>query len=135
MKKPLFYRLFGAGRVPPQLDSMLKLEGVVLSDEGLKSSVTYINFRRPGMRSGWLRRWMLGSITLTNTRLVALGGGKLLIDVPLTDERLSGLKFSLEDETTLLVQFDASLFHADWSGQIEYRFHTDLAPDFVARFG
>ena len=37
------------------------------------------------------------------------------------------LGFSVEGDETLLVAFDPSLFHDDWSGAMEYRFHTSQA--------
>ena len=47
------------------------------------------------------------------------------------DERIRRLKVSLENPGTLLIAFDASLFHDDWSGSIEYRFHTSQAQAFL----
>jgi hypothetical protein len=37
---------------------------------------------------------------------------------------------SVEDGNVLLIAFDAALFHNDWSGAIEYRFHTPQAEAF-----
>lgn len=131
MKKALFYRWFGIGKIPFQIRSALQIEGIVVTDEGLKSSLTYINFRAPGKRSSWRRVWFNGSVTITNTRLVALRGAQPMIDVPFSDERFGGLQISAEDAETLLVRFDASLFHTDWSGTLEYRFHTELVKEFA----
>lgn len=113
--------------------SQLQMEGVQLFDERLKSSITYLNFRRPGVYSGWRRVWFDGFLALTKTRLVALNSYKPVIDVPLTDERLQRMKFSLEGEDTLLVAFDANLFQPEWSGDIEYRFRTPQAQDFLRK--
>jgi hypothetical protein len=57
MAKPLFYRLFGVGKIPKSTMSELKNEGITLLDEGVKGSVTYRNFHRPGMRTMFERRW------------------------------------------------------------------------------
>lgn len=133
MKRSLLYRLFGVGKIPAEIGSMLKLEGIVLSDEGIRSSLTYINFRSPGRRSGWRRVWFAGSVTITNARLIALRSSDRVIDVPFADERFAGLNTSLEGTETLLVNFDASLFHSDWSGILEYRFNTPLAKEMVER--
>lgn len=135
MAKTLFYRLFGVGRIGEPLASQLRLEGLVLMDEGVKGSVTYINFRSPGRVSNWKRQWYAAAIALTNTRLLGLRVGTTIIDVPLTDERLKQMRFTVESPGTLLVSFDAGLFHADWSGQIEYRFKTPLAQSFVDKLG
>lgn len=131
MKKSLLYRLFGIGKMPAQYRAALDAEGVILADEGIKGSVTYRNFRSPMRRASWKRQWYTASITLTRLRLLAFAYSNQIIDVPLTDERFSRLEFSLEDANTLLVAFDASLFHDDWSGTIEYRFKTPHAQAFL----
>ena len=128
MAKSLFYRLFGVGKIPEQLNAQLKLEGLLLSDEGVKGSITYIDFRGPGRRSSWRRQWYTTAIALTELRLVALRYSQTIINVPFTDERFRQLQISIEEVNTLLIAFDAALFHSDWSGRIEYRFHTLKAP-------
>lgn len=57
----------------------------------------------------------------------------IIIDVPFSDARFGGLDFSLEKVGALLVAFDASLFHVDWSGNLEYRFYTPLAREFFEK--
>jgi len=127
MKKTLLHRLFGLGKIPEPYRAALTSEGVLLSDEGIKGTVTYRNFRAPGRYSNWKRQWYTASIALTKTRLLAFRHSNPIIDVPFTDERFRRLQFSLEDENSLLVAFDAALFHHDWSGTIEYRFQTPQA--------
>lgn len=124
MAKSLLYRLFGAGKIPGPLMSELKSEGIVLIDEGVKGSVTYRNFRAPGRASSWRRQGFSASIALTKQRLVALAFSQFAINVPLGDERIRAMHYSVEANGALCVAFDASLFHADWSGTIEYRFKT-----------
>jgi len=127
MAKTLLYRLFGVGKIPWQLSSTLKVEGIVLLDEGISGSVTYLNFRAPGKYSNWRRQWFTGALALTQARLIGLQYSNPVINVPVTDERLRSLRFSVEGGTTLLVAFDPALFHNDWSGTIEYRFRTSQA--------
>lgn len=131
MAKALLYRLFGFGKIPAVYLLPLQAEGVVLLDEGVKGSVTYLDFHRPGKSSGWERRWFVASVVLTKTRWVALNAGSPIINVPLTDERIQRMRCSLEDAETLCVAFDAGLFQPDWSGTIEYRFHTAEAQRFL----
>ncbi|HEX8368118.1 MAG TPA: hypothetical protein VF604_06225 [Pyrinomonadaceae bacterium] len=133
MKKTLLYRLFGFGKIPAPYRAALESEGVLLSDEGIKGTVTYRNFRSPGRYSNWKRQWYTASITLTKTRLLAFRHSSQIIDVSLADERFRRLQFSLEDETALLVAFDASLFHNEWAGTIEYRFKTSQAQTFIQK--
>jgi hypothetical protein len=47
MAKTLLYRLFGVGKIHGQLSATLQSEGVVLLDEGIPASVTYLDFARP----------------------------------------------------------------------------------------
>jgi hypothetical protein len=130
MLRTLLHRLFGV-KMPVPLAEQLKDEGVLLSAEKVKGSVTYIDFRAPGRHANWRRVWYRASIALTGLRLVAMQESQPLIDVPLADERIRRMQFSLEKEDTLLVAFDASLFHQDWSGKIEYRFRTEQAQAFL----
>lgn len=130
MSKSLLYRLFGIGKIPAQYQAALASEGVVLSDEGVKGSVTYRNFRSPTRYSNRKRQWYPVSIALTNSRLLAFAYSNPIIDVFLNDPRFRQLQFSLEDTGTLLVVLDASLFHDDWSGKLEYRFQTSQAQAF-----
>jgi hypothetical protein len=131
MAKTLLYRLFGVGSVPRQLSAALQAEGILLLDEGIPASVTYLDFRSPGRRSNWRRQWFTGAIALTRVRLVALQYSNTAINVPGADERIRSLRFSVEEPNTLVVAFDPALFHADWSGTIEYRFRTPQARAFL----
>jgi hypothetical protein len=111
----------------------LKAEGILALDEGIKGSITYRDFHAPGKYSAWRRQWFTGSIVLTQVRLVSLLSLSTAIDVPLTDERIRSMRFSVEKEGTLLVAFDPSLFHPGWSGTMEYRFRTSEAPAFLEK--
>ncbi len=127
MAKSLLYRLFGVGKLPAPLLSQLQAEGIILFDDGIKGSVTYRDFRKPGKVDGWRRQWFSGAIVLTKLRLLALRSTNPVINVPLTDQRLRSMRYSLEGDDRLCVSFDASLFHSDWSGTVEYRFRTPQA--------
>jgi hypothetical protein len=131
MAKTLLYRLFGIGKIPEQMMSTLEAEGIRLLDEGIRGSLTYINFRSPSRYSSWRRQWYTSSIALTEARLVGMRFSTPIINVPLTDERLRRMQFSAEERATLLVSFNASLFHRDWSGNLEYRFRTPQSRAFL----
>lgn len=131
MKKTLLYKLFKIGKMPAAELSEIQSEGIILFDEGFKGTKTYLNFRSPQRYSNWKRQWFTASIALTGARFLAFQYAGKEIDVPLADARFGGLDFSLEADGALLVAFDASLFHLDWSGNLEYRFYTPLAPDLV----
>jgi hypothetical protein len=131
MKKTFLYRFFGLGKIPAPYRSVIQSEGVILADEGVKGTVTLLDFRSPNRIANWKRQWYTASIALTDTRLLAFQYSSPIIDVPLTDARFRELKFSVEPDGALLVAFDASLFRNDWSGNIEYRFFTPSAPQFL----
>src|ERR1041385_8057364 len=130
MAKSLLYRLFGLGRIPKLLNDTLRIEGIVVSDEGIPGSITYRNFRAPGKRFSWKKQGLVGSVIVTNVRLVALMYGSFAVNVPFTDERIRQLQISVEGDR-LLISFDAKLFHDNWSGTIEYRFRTPQAAEMI----
>ena len=121
--------------MPAQWRATIEPEGIVLIDEGIGGSVTYRDFRAPGKRFAWRKVAFSGSVALTKTRLLALHYANPVINVPLDDQRLHQMRFSVEGEDKLLVAFNANLFHNDWSGTIEYRFRTEQAPAFLKGLG
>jgi len=127
MAKTLLYRLFGIGKLPEQLIAEFRDEGVLFSDEGIRGTVTYRNFRGGGRISNWKRQWFGAAIVLTRKRLVAYRLRHPIIDVSLDDPRLKKMEFSIEEPETLAVCFDANLFQPDWKGRIEYRFATPVS--------
>ena len=133
MAKTLLYRLFTLGKIPGPFRATLNSEGVLALDEGIKGSLTYLDFRAPGKYSSWRRIWFTAAVVITQVRLVALQNNNLAINVPFTDERMRSLRYSAEKTDTLLIAFDASLFHPDWSGTMEYRFRTAAAGAFIAK--
>lgn len=129
--KSIFYRLFGVGKIREPLLSELKSEGIIASDEGIRTTLTYKNFRAPGRYSNWKRRWMVGAVALTKKRLVLQQYSQPVINILLTDERFQKIKVSLETEDTLLFEFEPNLFLENSSGQIEWRFRTQTATMFA----
>lgn len=122
-----------AKKVAAIYKSQLEPEGIILFEEDVKGSMTFRNFRRPGAYYSWRRALITSLVVLTAKRILALKGSSPIIDVPLADARLRQVKFTLEKETTLLVAFDANLFQPDWSGEIEYRFKTPRAKEFLQK--
>jgi hypothetical protein len=122
-----------ARKVAAVYRSQLQPEGIVLFEEDVKGSMTFRNFRSPGNYYSWRKVLITSLIALTKTRLLALKGSSPIINVPFTDERLRQMRFSLEGEQTLLVAFDANLFQPEWSGEIEYRFKTSQAREFLQK--
>jgi len=129
MAKTLLYRLFGIGKLPTALVTEMASEGILFSDEGIRGTVTYNNFRGGGRISNWKRQWFAAAIVVTQERLVGYRLRERIIDVPLNDLRLARIDFTVEQGETLAVCFDANLFQTDWKGRIEYRFRTPLATE------
>lgn len=130
MRKTLTYRLFGWGKIPKSLRPTIEAEGIILADEGLPGSVTLRNFRAPGRRSLFRRNWFSGSVVLTEEHFLAFSTWKQLIGVPYGDRRTRELRCSVDDDR-LFVAFEAGLFNDDWSGEVEYRFSTPRASEFL----
>ncbi len=132
MAQSFFQRLLGFKETPDAYLSQSQAEGIVLFEKDVKGSVTYRNFHRPGSSSLLRRCGFTASIALTQARLLAYSSpSKPMIDVPLTDQRLHQMRYTLENTETLCIAFDAGLFQPTWSGTIEYRFHTPQAQRFL----
>ena len=133
MGKTFLYRLCGLGKIPRHNLLELEREGIVLRDEGIGGSVTLRDVRAPGKRYSWKRSWFTGSLVITGRRFAAFAFSKPIINVPLDNDRVEGLRCSLEGETRLLVQCDGSAFPEGWSGSMECRFSTAQARLFFDR--
>lgn len=129
--KSLLYKFFGVGKIKESFSSELKSENPIASDEGIKGSITYKNFRAPGRYSNWKRRWIVGAIVLTEKRLILQQYSRPVINIFLTDERLKKMRVSVENENVLLFEFDPVLFLENSSGEIEWRFRTAQAKVFA----
>jgi len=131
--KTILYKLFGVGKIREPFLTELKSEGIIASDEGIRSTITYKNFRAPGRYSNWKRRWMSGAIALTEKRLVLQQYSQPVINLLLTDGRLQQIKISLETEDTLLFEFEPHLFLENSTGTIEWRCRTPYAKTIAER--
>ena len=133
MSKSILARFFGVGNLPKDRRRQLEVEGLVLMDEGIRSSVTYRRYKAPWKRF-WLRKnGFVGSVVLTQVRLIAFAFSKVIVNVPLEDPRFGKLRFALEADDRLCISFEASDFHTDRSGTIELRFRTPQARLFLER--
>ena len=131
--RSLLNRWFGFGNLPPALKASLADEGEALLDEGVASSITRFRYRDPHRTCAWSRRSLTASIALTRQRLVSFNHrGQPFINVPRSDPRLAQLEVKAEGADRLLIAFDVALFHPDWSGRMECRFRTALAPRLAA---
>lgn len=125
--KTLLYKIFGIGKIHEPVISRLKSQGIITSDEGIKVTITYKNFRAPGRYSNWKRRWMTGAVALTEKRLILQQYSQPVINILLNEERLKKIKVSREAENVLLLEFSPELFLEFSSGEIEWRCYTPQA--------
>lgn len=133
MSNSLFYKLFGAGKVPKQALEVIEQEGIEFIEEGLKGSVTFRNVRAPGRIHNLKRSWFRGSLVLTKEHFLAFSYTRPAIGVAWKEEKIRNLDFSLLENDTLSIKFDAAKFHEDWTGEIEYRYSTPSAKNIFAR--
>lgn len=133
MATSILHRLFGWGGIPVRERATLEREGIVLSEEGVGGSITFRNFRAPGKRYSWRKSGYVGSVVLTQQRLVGFGFSKPLVNVPLDDPHLAKLEIAAEGDAVLCIAFDAADFDAQQSGRIECRWRTPQARLFADR--
>jgi hypothetical protein len=111
----------------PTLAGRLTADGVLLLEERLRGSVTYRNYKAPGRRDTLTRRGARWAVGVTRKGLLLDGSLGTFIDAEWTDARLAELQISVAEGDTLLIAYDASLFHENRSGQIEIRVRTPQA--------
>jgi hypothetical protein len=127
-KKTVLYRLLGVGRIREPLLSELKAEDLLLLDEGIPGSITYLNFRAPGRFANWKRQWFTAAIALTKARLLLQRCAGPFLSIP--GELMPDLHFS-NARGVLLIAFEAASFSDKASGRLECRFRTSQAQLFV----
>ncbi|MEJ2637479.1 MAG: hypothetical protein P8184_19595 [Calditrichia bacterium] len=130
MSKTILYRLFRIGGIPRDLRPVLEAERIVVSDEGIGGWYITPNLKAPGRRSIKRREGFSGFLTVTKTRMVCYTYGRPQINIAVDDPRLSKLYIKLPEPQILSLSFESSVFHKDWKGLIEFRFHTGKALEF-----
>ncbi len=133
MSQNILYRLFGLGKLPKDQRATLEAEGFVLIVEGIRGSITYKDYSAPGKSFSKKRSWFIGSLVITQKRVVAFAFFQRLLNIPFEDPLISKLNVAVEDDKCLCLSFDASDFYPDRSGTIECRFITSQALLFQER--
>lgn len=136
MAKALLYDLFGFGEIPGKVREEIKRQDILLEDEGVRSSITFRNYRAPGKFFGLKKRSFIGSVFLTKDCLQCHNGANTLVYIPFRDEEaLNHIALSLKGEHKLSVKIDdASYYNPDTSGQVEYVFSTPLAEQLLENY-
>lgn len=133
MSQNLLYRLFGLGKLPKNQRATLEAEGFVIFDEGIRGSITYKDYTAPSKYYSRKRSWFIGSLVITQKRVIAFTFFQRLLNIPFEDPLISKLNVAMEDDKCLCLSFDASDFYPDRSGTVECRFITSQALLFLER--
>jgi len=133
MAKSILYRILGLGRIPKDYKAALASEGLVLTEEGVRGSVSFRKFKAPGRRYSKRKSWFSGSVAITQKRVIAFAFSKRVINVPFDDPRLRKLNCSAEDDACLCFSFEAADFNPEMSGSVEVRFATPQAQLFAEK--
>ena len=125
-------RFLGIGMVPKPHRPQLVEEGVELLDEVIGVTMIYRDVRAPGQMHRFKESRGLGSLVLTSKRLVGYLSNNVVLNVPLTDERMQRIEWFAHPRGSLSLRLDAGLFQPDWEGTIELTFHTLKAREFMS---
>jgi hypothetical protein len=129
---------FGFGRLPDDAKLFATSDKFIVKLESVWASITFHDFSSGIGYSSWKRKWFVGSLALTQERLLAYRGSSRLINIPFSDGRFAGLDFSGSDARTIDFVHDASLFRPNWSGKLRYRFRSPdagfIVTEILSRF-
>lgn len=62
---------------------------------------------------------------ITKLHFLAFAGTKTMIGLSWDDEKLGALSCTMDDKSRLRIDYDASTFNDDWSGDIELCYRSD----------
>lgn len=111
MGKSIFYRLLGLGKVMRSNRAKLEEEGIVLVEEGMPVSMTFINFRGMGRLALWRKTFFAGALVLTKSRVYANSFFNVIMDIQLADDHMKKISVVLDEARGRLeVTFDAADF-------------------------
>ena len=124
---PLRRLYVGSGRLPADLRGAIATELLVMLEEELPGSVTYRDYRTPKRYSKLRKRGVMGSIALTDRRLLVWANHVKHVNVPHDDPLRAGIKVKLDQPDWICVSYDAGAADPSRSGQVEVRLHTTRA--------
>jgi hypothetical protein len=133
VSKPLFHRLFGAGRWPAPIRAEIDGERMLYDTEGVVVT-THFSGRVPGKvaRGDVMRGW--GAFAVTDRRVLGTRGRAKIVDVPFAVEDVEGPATVELDHTGLHVVFDLDRVHASCHGELRVHFHEQLTDVELGRF-
>jgi hypothetical protein len=124
---PLRRLLYGPGRLPDDLHTALRAEGLTILAEAVPGSATYRNLKTPGRRANWMREPLVAAIALSTKRFVVTARRSKHLDVPITDLTRYNIQVTNPKPDQLLVEYDLNTTNPTWQGQVELRLKTNEA--------
>ena len=96
-------------------------------EEELPGSVTYRDYRTPKRYSKLRRQGVMGSIALTDRRLLVWANHVKHVSVPHHDPLRARIKVTVDQPDQVCVSYDAGTRDPSMSGQVEVRLRTTRA--------
>jgi hypothetical protein len=124
---PLRRLVVGSGRLPADVRAAIAAELLMLLEEELPGTVTYRNYRTPERYSKLRRKAVMGSIVLTDRRLLVCADRVKHVNVPHHDPLRAGIKVTVDQPDWICVSYDAGAGNPDRSGRVEVRLRTARA--------
>ncbi|MEM1411255.1 MAG: hypothetical protein AAGH19_02775 [Pseudomonadota bacterium] len=131
MKKSILYRWFGLGAVPKSVRPTLESEGIVVLDEGMSGRLVMKDVDGPAKRYRQRTERFLGSLVVTQQRILCHTFRKRQLSIAAGDERLRQLFVDLLAQNRLSLSFESGNFRQGWRGVMTFEFSTDQAPRFL----
>lgn len=103
---------------------MFATELLVVLEEELPGSVIYRDYRTPKRYSKLRKHGVMGSIALTDRRLLVWANHVTHVNVPHHDPLRAGIKVKLDQPDWICVSYDAGAADPSRSGQVEVRLRT-----------
>jgi hypothetical protein len=117
------------GQVPAAPLRSLTEEGVLLLDDQLHGSVSYLSYSRVG-RPGPETRAVMGAIVVTRQRFVVWAGRQEYVDVATGHPIRDTVTVPVDQLGQLCVSYPADQFSLGRTGTIEVRLRTEKAAQF-----
>ena len=102
----------------------MEAENCQLLVEQMVGSISWRNCHAPGKRPTSRRKWFLGSVAISDKRVLVYRYNACLLNFKFSDTRIQGVDFSTETAGVLSILHDVSLSEPTWSGEVEICFQT-----------
>lgn len=131
MATALRYRLFGMGKMPPELEAASTSPDALIAAEGLslKQTVDELKIPRASVRHGV--KSLVGSVVVLRNRLLLSAGASVIVDCSLEPqpEAAAALRF---DRDGIRVTFAVASVIPQGSGSVELHYRIALSPSLLA---